>query len=105
HYSLYLTFHSATSRTKRRGRLTKLGPNERKRQIPFCASPYYSDAINRKGVAMNVRLCGSFHTMNLRQLQYFVEVGEIGSVTKAAARLNIAQPALTRHIRSLERDL
>ncbi len=43
--------------------------------------------------------------MNLRQLRYFVEVSEIQSVTKAAARLNLAQPALTRYIRSLERDL
>jgi LysR family nitrogen assimilation transcriptional regulator len=43
--------------------------------------------------------------MNLRQLRYFVEVSEIQSVTKAAAKLNVAQPALTRHIRTLERDL
>ena len=43
--------------------------------------------------------------MNLRQLQYFIEVSEIQSVTKAATRLNLAQPALTRHIRTLERDL
>jgi LysR family nitrogen assimilation transcriptional regulator len=43
--------------------------------------------------------------MNLRQLQYFVEVSELESVTKAADRLHVAQPALTRHMRSLERDL
>lgn len=43
--------------------------------------------------------------MNLRQLQYFIEVSEIQSVTKAATRLNLAQPALTRHMRALERDL
>lgn len=43
--------------------------------------------------------------MNLRQLQYFVEVSEIQSVTRAAARLNLAQPALTRHMRALEREL
>jgi LysR family nitrogen assimilation transcriptional regulator len=43
--------------------------------------------------------------MNLRQLQYFIEVSEMQSVTKAAARLNLAQPALTRHMRALERDL
>lgn len=43
--------------------------------------------------------------MNLRQLQYFVEVGELGSVTRAAERLHIAQPALSRHMRTLERDL
>ena len=43
--------------------------------------------------------------MNLRQLQYFVEVSELESVTKAAERLHVAQPALTRHMRTLERDL
>lgn len=43
--------------------------------------------------------------MKLRQLQYFIEVSELESVTKAAERLHVAQPALSRHIRSLERAL
>jgi LysR family nitrogen assimilation transcriptional regulator len=43
--------------------------------------------------------------MNLRQLQYFVEVSELESVTKAADRLHVAQPALSRHMRTLEHDL
>jgi LysR family nitrogen assimilation transcriptional regulator len=43
--------------------------------------------------------------MKLRQLQYFIEVSEFESVTKAAERLRVAQPALSRHMRSLERDL
>jgi LysR family transcriptional regulator, nitrogen assimilation regulatory protein len=43
--------------------------------------------------------------MKLRQLQYFIEVSEAESVTRAAERLHVAQPALTRHMRSLERDL
>jgi LysR family transcriptional regulator, nitrogen assimilation regulatory protein len=43
--------------------------------------------------------------VNLRQLQYFIEVSELESVTKAAERLHVAQPALSRHMRSLERDL
>lgn len=43
--------------------------------------------------------------MNLRQLQYFIEVSELESVTKAANRLHVAQPALSRHMRALERDL
>ncbi|HET9717714.1 MAG TPA: LysR family transcriptional regulator [Pseudolabrys sp.] len=43
--------------------------------------------------------------MNLRQLQYFVEVSELESVTKAAERLHVAQPALSRHMRALESDL
>lgn len=43
--------------------------------------------------------------MNLRQLQYFIEVGELESVSRAADRLHVAQPALSRHMRTLERDL
>ena len=43
--------------------------------------------------------------MNLRQLQYFIEVSELESVTKAADRLHVAQPALSRHMRSLEHEL
>ncbi|MEZ5786322.1 MAG: LysR family transcriptional regulator [Xanthobacteraceae bacterium] len=43
--------------------------------------------------------------MNLRQLQYFVEVSELESVSRAADRLHVAQPALSRHMRALEREL
>jgi DNA-binding transcriptional LysR family regulator len=43
--------------------------------------------------------------MNLRQLHYFVTVAEESGVCRAAVRLHIAQPALTRQIRALERDL
>ncbi len=43
--------------------------------------------------------------MNLRQLEYFVGVAELGSFSKAAAVLNIAQPALSRQVRLLETDL
>ncbi|EHR71397.1 transcriptional regulator [Burkholderiales bacterium JOSHI_001] len=43
--------------------------------------------------------------MNLRQLEYFVHVAELGSFSKAALVLNIAQPALSRQVRALETDL
>lgn len=43
--------------------------------------------------------------MNLRQLEYFVHVAELGSFSKAALVLGIAQPALSRQVRSLETDL
>ena len=43
--------------------------------------------------------------MNLKQLEYFVQVAEIGSLSKAAVVLGIAQPALSRHVRSLEIEL
>jgi LysR family nitrogen assimilation transcriptional regulator len=40
--------------------------------------------------------------MDIRQLKYFVRVTELGSFSKAAAFLKIAQPALSRQIRNLE---
>jgi LysR family transcriptional regulator, nitrogen assimilation regulatory protein len=40
--------------------------------------------------------------MDLRSLRYFLRVVEFGSLTRAAANLHIAQPALTRHIQRLE---
>jgi LysR family transcriptional regulator, nitrogen assimilation regulatory protein len=43
--------------------------------------------------------------MNLKQLEYFVSVAELGSFSKAARALGIAQPALSRQVRSLETDL
>ena len=43
--------------------------------------------------------------MESRQLRYFCEIAEAGSFTAAAARLRVAQPALSRQIASLERDL
>lgn len=43
--------------------------------------------------------------MNLRQLETFVRVAELGSFSKAAMILGIAQPALSRQVRLLETDL
>lgn len=43
--------------------------------------------------------------MDFRQLNTFLLVAELGSLSKAAERLRIAQPALSRQIRLLEDDL
>lgn len=40
--------------------------------------------------------------MDLKQLEYFVRVAELGSFTRASIFLDIAQPALSRQVRLLE---
>jgi LysR family nitrogen assimilation transcriptional regulator len=40
--------------------------------------------------------------MDLKQLEYFVRVAELGSFTRAAIVLDIVQPALSRQVRMLE---
>ena len=43
--------------------------------------------------------------MDLKQLEYFVRVSELGSFTRASVSLGIAQPALSRQVRLLEVEL
>jgi LysR family transcriptional regulator, nitrogen assimilation regulatory protein len=43
--------------------------------------------------------------VDLKQIEYFVRVAELGSFTRASSALNIAQPALSRQVRLLEVEL
>ena len=43
--------------------------------------------------------------MDFKQLEYFVRVAELGSFTRAALALNVAQPVLSRQVRLLEVEL
>jgi LysR family nitrogen assimilation transcriptional regulator len=43
--------------------------------------------------------------MEIRQLRFFLRAAELGSITRAAHELRIAQPALSRQIRQLEEAL
>ncbi len=43
--------------------------------------------------------------MDIRQISYFVRVADLGSFSKAAVSLNVAQSAISRQIRKLEEEL
>ena len=43
--------------------------------------------------------------MDLRQLRYFMAIVEQGSFSRAAELLNVAQPALSLHVRNMEAEL
>jgi len=43
--------------------------------------------------------------MEIHQLRYFVAVAEVGSFSRAAARVRVAQPSLSQQIRKLEAEV
>ena len=43
--------------------------------------------------------------MNLRHLHAFATIVDVGGLARAATRLHVSQPALTRQIQALEADL
>jgi len=53
-------------------------------------------------------LCGDSHSLakiELKQLDYFIHVADLGSFTRASEQLGVAQSALSRHVRQLEVEL
>src|SRR5688500_9498011 len=44
-------------------------------------------------------------SVDLRSIRYFVQIADMGSITRASEHLGIAQPALSRHVRSIEEEL
>jgi LysR family nitrogen assimilation transcriptional regulator len=43
--------------------------------------------------------------MDFKALRYFLNVAQLRSLSRAAVHLHVAQPALTRHIQKLEREI
>ena len=43
--------------------------------------------------------------MNWNQLQYVITIAEEKSITKAAQKLSLTQPAASQHVRQLEKEL
>ena len=43
--------------------------------------------------------------MELRVLRYFINIAEEGSISKAAEKLMITQPTLSRQLKDLEQEL
>lgn len=58
------------------------------------SSPHVAPSLNLTGLVMDVV-----------QLKTLIHVAELGSLSKASDRLHIAQPALSRQIRLLEKEL
>ena len=48
---------------------------------------------------------GKVSIMDISRLKYFIVTAEEQSISRAAERLHITQPPLTRHIQSLEKEL
>ena len=74
-----------------------------------CAVPSLSKSPAAKLAAMPLRhgpiLATAQRVMDLKQLEYFVSVVDLGGFSRAARALGVAQPAISRQVRSLEVEL
>jgi LysR family transcriptional regulator, nitrogen assimilation regulatory protein len=66
--------------------------------ITYTIKEYSAYLICRYAIALE-------HGLELKQLEYFRHVAELGSFTRAAAFLSVVQPALSRQVRHLELEL
>lgn len=70
-----------------------------------------SNALRRSTAAgaaprqLKKKTIGGVRDLELRQIRTFVHVAELGSISAAAERLHVAQPALSRHLQALEQEL
>lgn len=72
--------------------------------LPLSSSPGSTQEEYRT-ISHSILLYRSTSDMDLKQLEYFVRVAELGSFTRAAMALDVAQPALSRQVRLLEVEL
>ena len=71
---------------------------------PFCAL-FSSTRHHRARGWIDLPAASIRAVTDLRRLQYFVTVAQERNFTRAAERLHIAQPALSRQVRLLEQEL
>lgn len=64
-----------------------------------------SPAINGIAALAEMPERHTIRAVELKQLDYFVHIADLGSFTRAASVLRVAQPALSRQVRALEVEL